>query len=100
MPWADRAPGQPHTWRWLQSWSIGAWPPRLRVARTAAGFLAGAKCIATADLGGPYKAYVFDSGSSRIAVVWKWMGAPVELMPEKGCAGELVFLHHYSILKN
>ena len=32
VPWADRAPGQPHTWRWLQSWSIGAWPPRLRVA--------------------------------------------------------------------
>ena len=61
--------------------------PALFAFRTAAGFLAGAKCIATADLGGPYKAYVFDSGSRRIAVVWKWMGVPVELMPEKGCAG-------------
>lgn len=40
-----------------------------------------AKAAGTVFLGFEYKCYLFDSGSERIAVFWKWNGKPVRFQP-------------------
>lgn len=56
--------------------------PVLYGLRTIADLLGdSAKSVGTVFLGFEYKCYLFDNGNERIAVLWKWNGAPVRIRP-------------------
>lgn len=60
--------------------------PALFAFRTAADQLADAACLAEAKLPGGYKAYVFERGAVRVAVIWKWNGGSARLKPVSALA--------------
>lgn len=56
--------------------------PVLYGLRTIADLLGdSAKSAGAVFLGFEYKCYLFDNGNERIAVFWKWNGAPVRIRP-------------------
>ena len=57
--------------------------PALYAFRACADRLGEAVCVKSVPLGAGCKCYVFDRGDRRVAVIWKWNGAPQRFRPAR-----------------